>query len=134
MCEVEFRCRASARPHNGWPFERPQSYPHLPLRRATDNESRQVASRRSSFWAANIVFFNAKIGQARGECCIVTASAAAAAPEVFPVDAVASAVAECSAALAASKKALTDVLSAELSLKQLRKECRTAEQHRFTTL
>ena len=57
------------------------------------------------------------------------AFAAAAAPEVLPVDAVASAVAECSAALAASKKALTDVLSAELSLKQLRKECRTAEQH-----
>lgn len=59
----------------------------------------------------------------------MAASAAAAAPEALAVDAVASAVAECTAAHAASKKAITDVLSAEMLLKQLRKECRTAEQH-----
>lgn len=60
---------------------------------------------------------------------MAASSAAAAAPEALAVDAVASAVAECTAAHAASKKAITDVLSAEMSLKQLRKECRTAEQH-----
>jgi hypothetical protein len=40
---------------------------HPPLRRATDNESRQVASRCSSFWASNNVFPNANIGQASGD-------------------------------------------------------------------
>jgi len=59
----------------------------------------------------------------------IAASAAAAAPEVLPVDAVAGALADCTAAHAASKKAFAAVLSAETSLKLLRKESRTAEQH-----
>ena len=58
---------------------------------------------------------------------------AASAPAVVAVDQEAIAQEACDAALRASKDAIRAVLSAEISLKLLRKECRSAEQHHAAT-
>jgi electron transfer flavoprotein alpha/beta subunit len=58
---------------------------------------------------------------------------AASAPAVVAVDQEVIAQEACDAALRASKDAIRAVLAAEISLKLLRKECRSAEQHHAAT-
>ena len=108
---------------------RPSGHNHTLIQRSGGQQETKAAKLQAAAQAPGQQTLFSSMRQSVRQKEAAVASAAAAAPEVLPEDAVAGALAECTAAHAASKKAFAAVSLAEMSLKLLRKESRTAEQH-----